>query len=272
MHHIKRHDYFTVGIWHPVFDEPVPVPVPVPEPAPEPDAGFDDKQQEHINKLLAKERRDGQARTQKVLDEFNALKIKDNLTSDERTSLETRLEAIQGECVTKEQKAKLQIDKLTKTLSTTQAELTKRSDQWQSLYTNSTIDGSINSAASTNEAFDAQQIIAMLRPDTKLQEDIDSDGKPTGGYTAKVSFRDVDPEGKPVTLSLTVDEAVKRMTELPRYANLFRNKAVGGLGGSNSQTSAPNILNMLDDPKAYQAARKSGALTLEKIDKEFHNG
>ena len=153
--------------------------------------------QDQVNNLLADEKRKHQARTQTAIDELDALKAKASLSDSERTDLETRVETMKNELLTKEELAKKETDKLVKGHVKDVETLTGERDSWRHRFTESTIIRSITDAAVAHEAFVPKQIVALLRPDTRLIESLDDDGKPTGELLPKVEFADKDKDDKP---------------------------------------------------------------------------
>ncbi|KKK45456.1 hypothetical protein LCGC14_3165440, partial [marine sediment metagenome] len=142
--------------------------------------------------------------------------------------------------------------------------LTADRDSWKKLFTNSTIERSITDAAASSNAFSPRQIVAILGRDTQLVEVLDSEGKPTGSLEPKVRFSDKDKEGKPVTLELSPDEAVKRMREMDEYLNLFRGDGAGGAGlRSQPGGKKPDLKNLAQDPVAWRKARKEGTVNFQ---------
>jgi len=217
--------------------------------------------QDDVNRLLADERRKQQAATRKALDELEAIKAKADLTDAERADLETRMETMRNEFLTKEELAKKEHDKLTRKHTEETGKLTAERDTWQQRFTTSTIQRSITDAAVASKAFSPKQIVALLQPDTKLEEALDGDGKPTGELVAKVQFSDVGKDGKPVTLNLTVEEAVKRMAEMDEYANLFRASGVGGVGGTRSAGGKTlDAAEIAKNPALYRKLRAEGKI------------
>ena len=76
-----------------------------------------------------------------------------------------------------------------------------------------------------------------------------------------ISFADKDTEGKPVTLELSPQDAVKRMSEMDQYLNLFKGDGSGGLGASSRPGGKPaDIVELSKDPKKYRQARKDGKI------------
>lgn len=217
--------------------------------------------QEQMNKILADERRKHETRTKTAIEELEAIKAKATLTDDERSDLEKRLESMKNDLLTKEELAKKDKDKLTKKHGEEVEKLTAERNSWQQRFTNQTIERNIIDSSLENDAFVPEQVVAILRPSTRLEEALDDDGKPTGKYLPKVTFEDTDKDGKPVTLNLSVKEAVKRMTELPKYGNLFKGKGVGGVGGGNTGDGKDaDIAALAKDPKAYREARRAGKI------------
>jgi hypothetical protein len=110
-----------------------------------------------------------------------------------------------------------------------------------------------------NKAVSVEQIAAILTPKTKLVEKLDDGGRPTGTFEPRVKFADTDKNDKPIVLDITVPEAVKRMRELDRYANLFEETKKSGIGGSGSYKSGktPDVAKIAaNDPKEYRRLRK----------------
>ena len=191
--------------------------------------------QDAVNSMLAKDREKHQTQTQAALDEAKALRERSNLNQQEKQELDARIEEMQGKLLTAEEKASREKSKLEKLSQETITALTTDRDGWQQKYTDQTIIGSITSEAAVNKAFNPEHVVAILRPITQLVEVVGEDGEKTGELTPKVKFNDLDKDGKPITMDLTVTEAVKRMTELEQHQALFEGTGTGGFGGSGNQ-------------------------------------
>jgi hypothetical protein len=214
--------------------------------------------QTELNKFLAEERRKQQSQTQKALDELQALKSKAELTASERHELDSRIESLQNELLTKEQLSKKEQDRIKKTYEDKVASLAAEKETWQGRYTESTIIRALTDAAAENEAFSPKQIVAILRQNTRLVDALE-DGKPTGELTPKVRFSEAGQNGEVITLELSPKEAVKRMREQDEYLNLFKGEGSGGSGAMTRPGSKkPNISQLAQDPAAYREARKKG--------------
>lgn len=104
----------------------------------------------------------------------------------------------------------------------------QKAQQWERRYKEATISHALEDAARGQGAFNADQVVTLLRGMTKLVETTDkATGKPTGRFEAVVDFPETDPKtGKPVAVQKTPEEAIRRMNELPgTYGNLFASSA-----------------------------------------------
>ena len=189
------------------------------------------------------------------------------MSEKEKNELQTRIEELNQQVMTKEQLAEKEKkrlgDEYTKQLETER----KEKETWQGRYTDASIKRAITDAAVEHEAFSSEQLVNMLNQRVRLVEDLDEHGKKTGNYTPRMKFEDVDKEGKPVVLDLSVKEAVKRMRELPdKYGNLFRSTVNGGLGGPSNRTSQlPKDLSKLSMDEYRQFRKDHPDLDLSKL-------
>ena len=218
--------------------------------------------QEDLNKILATEKRKHLENQQKMVAELDALKEKSSLTSEQRKTLDQRIEALQDEMMTKEELASKEKQKMEQTHKKIVEDLQNEKESWRSRYTNSTIVRSITDAAATHDAYSPRQIVAILKTLTRLEDAIDTDGKATGDLVPKVKFPDIDKDGKPITLDLTPEAAVKRMSEIDEYLNLFKGKGTGGVGGSSGSGSGKpvDIVTLAKDPAKFREAKKAGKI------------
>lgn len=236
---------------------PNPTPTPTPTPTPAPGPGF--VAQEVVTRLVKQAEDKAKAEKTKYVSELETLRQSSSLTEQEKANLTARIEEMQATLQTKEQQAQTELQRLQKKYDSDVATRDKERQLWQQRYENKLKSVDFRDAAQQHEAFDGEQIEAILSPMTQVVEEIGEDGKPTGELISKVDFMGEDKEGKPVKLKLSVSGAVKAMTEMPKYANLFKNKVVGGLGGQGGngavgQTRMPNLDKM--SPQQYKANRE----------------
>lgn len=199
--------------------------------------GADDKvaTQEQLNAVLKREKEKFRKEREKLVQQLEAAKQTAGLSTKQKEEFESQIEALRQQTMTTEERARHNESKLQKKYETTVAELTQTATTWERKFQDLQIGHDLKQAAVVNDVLPNSIVMveALLRTKTRLVPDVNEDNEPIGTYTAKVQFADVDKHGKPVMLDLTVDEAVKRMKELPeQYGNLFKGTNAGGLGGS----------------------------------------
>jgi hypothetical protein len=191
--------------------------------------------QDDVNRFLAEDRRKHKASTEKLISELETIKKSKNLSEQERNNLTQRIDELQNQLLTKDQLLEKERTKLQNEHRTQLQRESEEKETWRNRYTQSTIERSIVDAAIEADSFSPEQIVALLKSNTKLVEETDNEGNGLGIYVPRVKFNDTDKEGKPVVLDLSVREAVKRMKDLPeKYGNLFKANVTGGLGGNGS--------------------------------------
>lgn len=208
--------------------------------------------QEEFNKALAEDRKKHQEQTKKLIQDLENLKKSNNLTTEEKKKLTTQIEELNQQVMSKEQllekeKTRLQGEHQTE-LKTVRAE----SEMWRNRFTEATIIRTITDSAVQAEAFSPEQIVSLLETKTRLVEDTDTEGKGLGTFTPRVKFNDIDNEGKPTILDITVPEALKLMKDkTEKYGNLFKSNVNSGIGGSGSvgvpRIADPRKIRNMDD-------------------------
>lgn len=214
--------------------------------------------QEQVNTFIAEEKRKNQTRQRELAAELESLRRNTALSGEERDGLQTRIEELQSQFLTTEEKARQEVEKKKKEFTEKVDNLTAERNTWQTKHSQLLIDTEITAAAVDGRAFSIEQITAILSPKTKLSEKMDTEGRPTGDFEARVKFADKDKDNKPIDLDLTVPEAVKRMKELPQYGNLFEGNKKGGFGGTGSAGTGKKIdvaKIAREDPAAYRKLR-----------------
>jgi uncharacterized spore protein YtfJ len=197
--------------------------------------------QDDVNRLLAEDKRKHQAALLKTEQTYKDLLANNkSLSEKERQTLEENLATVQGQLRTKEEQAKMEKKQLEEQLTSKIKEHESRASEWENRYKTETVARSLQDAAVNADAFQPSQIVALLKPMTRLVEEIDEkNGKSTGRFKSVVDFPDVDAEGNPTVTVRTPAEAVKRMKDLPLiYGNLFKSNVVSGIG-ANSATGVP---------------------------------
>ena len=222
--------------------------------------------QEDLNRIvqerLAKDRKAQEQKYRELEAEYKTLLENQSLTSDQRAKLESELEDIQKRFRTKEQQLAHEKAQMEERLSGELETYKTAAVEWENKYKTSVTDRALIDAATTGDAFNAQQVVALLRPMTKMVEAKGPDGQPTGHLIPMLDFPDVNEAGEPVMTQRTPDEAVKRMKEIPeQYGNLFKSNVVSGIGaGSATGGVTPGSAGRIDvkklSPEQYMKLRK----------------
>lgn len=219
----------------------------------------DDKKfsQKDVDKIVADERRKQEKKFQDTITQLEALKENKNLTERQQAELQTRIEEMQTSMLSKEEQAKREQEKIKKESENKINDLTKDRDGWQNRYVTSEIRRSIMDAATEAKAFSPEQLVRLLQHDTKMTQILDEAGKPTDEWIPKVKIVDT-KDGKPVTLELTVPDAIKLMKDQPnKYGNLFESGVSGGLGVSSGAGGGKGDNEPPRDPVRYREWRKN---------------
>jgi hypothetical protein len=215
--------------------------------------------QEDLNRILAKERRDHEGKMTSMSEELDALKSKANLTAEDRTSLESRLEEIKNRSATNEQKLQSEIKKLNKRYDTDIESARAEAAQWQQKFTQDRITTSLTQAAVVGDAFNPEQVVALLTPQTSLVNVLDDEGNPTGQFDVTIKQPGKNKQGEQVVFERTPDEVIKAMREDEGFFNLFKGSGVGGAGSISrpgQQQTTPS------DPAEYIKQRREGTLKI----------
>lgn len=218
--------------------------------------------QEEVNRLLQEDRKKHEKRVQEVVTQLEETKKAKGLSEQEKSELQTRIDEMKSSLLTSEERAKQELKKKDAEYKTQLEQTSKEKEAWRTLFSDEATTNQILRATAKHKALSDEQIGAFLLPKTRLVEVLDDDGKSTGKWTPKVKFPD-EKDGKPIELDLTIDEAVKRMKDLPeRFGNLFDGGTSGGLGGLNGKGGSGGGGGSLDsetppkDPVQYRVWRK----------------
>ncbi len=203
--------------------------------------------QEQVNAIVAADRRKLAEAHQAVTTKYqelegmykNALEDK-NLTAEARSQLEAKLEDVQKTFLTKEETLIAEKKKVEESLSKEANQWKDAAVRWENQFKQTLMDRTLQDAAVQHEAFNPSQMIALLRPMTKVSEKLDEQGKGTGSYEVIVDLADINSEtGSPQVTRRAPEDAVKRMKELrDLYGNLFKPNVVSGIGAGTAQGGA----------------------------------
>lgn len=213
--------------------EPDPVIDPPPDPLKEKKFS-----QEDVNKMVATDRKKLGDQNKQLADQLEKAKQAAGLTQQEKDTLQEQIESLQKTYMSKDELQKQELEKRNKTETEEKKKLTEDRDNWRTQYSGLYIKGEITQASLLHKAFNVEQMVDYLLPRTKLEPEIGEDGKPTGQHIPMTTLNVPDDKGKTQSLQLSVNDAVKKMRELPeRFGNFFQAEGSGGTGTMNGSGS-----------------------------------
>lgn len=210
--------------------------------------------QEEVNRMMKADRDKAKTERDKVLADLQAWKDQ-GLTPENMDVLNQRIETLVNEGKTKEELAKEAMAKRDKEWEGKLKKSNEQGTAWEGRYKTFRSKSAIVSAAASAKAHNAEQVYSILNPMTQIVEEVGDDGKPTGEFVPRVKFPTTD-NGKTVVLELSVEDAIKRMTEMPEHMNLFESEGSGGLGAGNRGRQAGGTTAVPKDMKAYYEQRR----------------
>jgi hypothetical protein len=195
---------------------------------------FSKEQQDWLNAQLAEEKRRGKEKADRLILELQTKSQQATTSEAEKRRIEEQIEQLRGEYLTKEEQHKKTMDRQIKDERTLREKAEKTAKDWETLYTEEKIERDLTDAALEHKAYNPEPVRAVLKPSTRIVDELDSEGKPTGKKVTRVRVKKAAEGGAVQILEMTPAEAVKDMTEKPdAYGNLFNSGANGGLGGNN---------------------------------------
>jgi hypothetical protein len=220
------------------------------------DKGTGDKTftQTDVDRIVQKEKAEQKRALQKRIDELQKFRDSARLSQAEKEALEVQITDMQKQIETKEEQARRERETTAKKHQTEIAKITEEREVWRTRYTDSIIRRELTDAAVAHNAFNSEQVVALLRPNTTVVEILDDDGKGTGRYKSQVKFETTDDKGKPETVIADPAVVVKRMLDEDRYMNLFKTDKTAGLGVRT--TSAKGKKGMPIETADYIAERR----------------
>jgi hypothetical protein len=214
-----------------------------------------------VKALLEAERQKARENQEKVLKELEHLKKTSNLNSDQRKKLDQRLEVLQNELLTTKEQAERQATKAKQEHEAALTTAQQQRDEAVKKYEDLRITNELIGAATEYKAYNPDQVISQVRGNTHLRPVLDDDGNETGEVAVVVDIVTKDSEGKEVTLSVPPKDAIKRMSEDEKHANLFVAQGEDGLGfRPSSKSGSMDLATAASDPARYRELRKAGKI------------
>jgi hypothetical protein len=191
-----------------------------------------------VNKFLANERKSLEtkykAQLQKSEKTYQDLLANNRLTKEERDRLESSLSDVQKEMRTKEEQAAYEKKQLENKFGEQLSEAQKEAEFWQNRYRTNEIKRTLQDAAIGADAYNAQQVVTLLRENAKLIDVTDeATGKLTGEHRVVIEYAEQNDSGETVLKVASPNDYLKGLKDKPEYMNLFKSAMQSGLGVTN---------------------------------------
>lgn len=217
--------------------------------------------QDHMNKEIGNARVKASEANKTLIQQLEELQAKATTTEAVKEELQAQIETLKSKTMTKEEQMIQQIKALETNLRATQDNLSKERDEAVNRWKEERITNALQLAALEHPVFSFEQIFSITRPKTELKSVVDEEGKPTGDFEVLVTLDVPDDKGNVTVKQLPPVQALEIMKGMKnRYANLFQNQEVPGVGGNTiprkqgaSDTPGPEDLA---SQTAYDAWKK----------------
>lgn len=212
--------------------------------------------EDEFQKAVEAERKRAQDQTRQTIQSLETLKQNQQLSEQEKARLAAQIDELNRSLLSKEELAKKDRERLVHEHKSQLDNVTKERDTWRTRFEETQIVRAISDAAIKGDAFNANLIVPLLRPNAALVEG-QVDGKPTGQFAVKLNMT-VSENGVDKVLSLTPEEAIKVMKDRPdEYGQLFKGNLNGGVGGNpSSGRQNPKNLDIANmTPEEYSRVR-----------------
>ena len=174
--------------------------------------------QSEVNALMEKHRKGLQSR----VNELETL-----VKTRDPEALESKVNELSLSLKTKDEQAKIEQERIRSAAAQETAKLARERDQYRDQLHQHVINSQLMGAAASGDAFNAEQVVTLLRGYTSLSDD----GKVVvkGLHTLE--------DGSPS--SFTPEDAVKWMRDqVDKYGNLFKSNVISGIGGHSTAGGA----------------------------------
>ncbi len=207
--------------------------------------------QDDVNRFLADDRRKHIQKYEALEGAYKEALENQTLTAEQRAKLQEQLEDVQKRFRSKEQQLEMDKKALEERYNSDTKKLQEAVVIWEAKYKSSVTDRALLDAAIQNDSFNPTQIVGLLRPMTRMVEQIGDSGQPTGELVPMIDFPDIDTNtGESIMTRRTPEEAVRRMKELPeQYGNLFKSNVVSGIGAGSATGGLASGANGRVDPR-----------------------
>lgn len=229
---------------------------------PTPPPGDKTYTQKQLDDIVAAEKTQSRRNTEALIKQLEELKNVKGTSDEQIATLNQKIEELHTQTLSKEELAKRDKEKLQKEYESKLTLAQEGEKTWRSRFTDNVMEVEIVRESEKAKAYRSPQILALLKPMSKVVEVLDENQKATGTFQTRISFPTKDEKAGTIKiLDLSVADAIKMMKEQDDYANMFIDEGTGGVGGGQNRGDGPvipkktaDLLKMSDEQ--YREHRK----------------
>lgn len=187
--------------------------------------------QKEVNAMMADNKKALRLQNENLVKELEQVKKSGNMSTEQIDALNLQIESLKNQHLTEQEQAQRKTENMERDHKQALEMAQTLASTWETNYKTEKIERDLMDAAVLGKAFNARQVVGLLNNATEVVEEVNTEGVKTGKYVTVVTVDGKDKEGKPVTLKVSPEDAVKRMREQPElYGNLFKSDTKSGTG------------------------------------------
>lgn len=192
-----------------------------------------------VQERIKRERTKYSDQISQLVSELETVKSQFNGTKEEQDALQARIEELRSKNMSVEEQANRKVKELETTLQTERDSLSNEVEFFKNMHFNYRVEKELYEAAKANDARVPDQLVALLKHNTKVKQVVGDDGKPLPGmWETKTSIKQTKEDGTEFEVELTPMEAISKLREEPnKWGNQFNSKSSPGVDLMNEGPS-----------------------------------
>ena len=239
---------------------PVVTPTPTPQNPPKEKTFTQEEVNGIIQGRLQKVEEKSKQEINELLTKLEKLEQSVTLSDTDRETLQSEIKALKNSKLSVEEQRAREVEELQKTLQATTETLSKREMEIRREYEDYRITQELRDAAIVNDARTPDQLIRLLKADTRIKPVLDDQGKPTGNSQVLVAVEEKTKDGQTIVIEVPPMEAIKKLRQMSDvWGNQFNSRSRPGLDemshGDRYSGPGDDKLSLKD----YEAYKNSSA-------------
>lgn len=206
-----------------------------------------------LEAAIAAERTRSEQTHRKTVAELQQLKNQTQLSAEEKTALQSRIEALEKEYMSKEELAAREAKQREAQQQETLTKLQQENASWKQRYEHHLVRSALVDAAAKQGALNPDVVFRLMQSDSVVENVANADGKPTDNFRVRIKYNQKTDAGIK-ELVLDPIDAMKLVAEDKNYSYMFAGGKAGGVGGQQSAVDEPIDFSKIT-PEQYRKAR-----------------